>query len=574
MKNAKLETELTKLHKGIDSLSIPTLWYGGVVKENTTYHVLFISESGEHLGYQGDDIFRIISIFEKQQNAKIVAFGVPFDNSVLDNKTISTLWLEYDIVVIKEKETSPGILAQNTANEFDGLVRKVSIKRNEVLVPFLFQIDAYRDVQDEGLIDEVRVLASRMRGEKVLFINATPRGGGVAIMRHSLMRVFHELGVDASWLVLPNNPEIFKITKFKFHNVLQGVAAPETVLTNEDKELYLEYIKQFFNTTIDALRSASFIVIDDPQPSGLIPLIKQVNPSCKIIYRSHIEIVSSLAETIGTQQSITWNFIFQFIKNIDVFVSHPIKEFVSSMIPQEKVRYMPATTDPLDGLNKRLSEKDNNFYMQFFNKLLILDDQQLLDQNRPYLIQIARFDPSKGIEDVIGSYVKARMKLDKSINPQLVIAGNGSIDDPDGLPVLQLTKRLVEEKYHDFKDDIKILQLPAIDQLLNALLQNAKVAFQLSHREGFEVKVTESLMKGVPIIAYNTGGIPLQIKDKVSGFLVEKGDTEQVSNLIVELLTDKVLYKKIQKGALENINPEVNTVVNTEKWMRLFVDLS
>src|SRR5260370_21068430 len=130
--------------------------------------------------------------------------------------------------------------------------------------------------------------------------------------------------------------------------------------------------------------------------------------------------------------------------------------------------------------------------------------------------------------------------------PQLVLAGNGSIDDPDGLPLYNAIMELLRsERYADLASDVKVARLPHIDQLLNTLLRKCTVALQLSLKEGFEVKVTEALMKGKPVIAYRAGGIPLQIQGGRDGFLVAVGDTRQVTQHLYHVLPNDGLFQYI-----------------------------
>jgi alpha,alpha-trehalose phosphorylase (configuration-retaining) len=214
------------------------------------------------------------------------------------------------------------------------------------------------------------------------------------------------------------------------------------------------------------------------------------------------------------QQKETWNFIWKNAKQSDLFISHPINNFVPNDVPRGKLVYMPASTDPLDGLNKNLSRSAMGYYFSAFNKMLAENGQAPLDVKRPYLIQVARFDPSKGIPHVIESYKKLRDILAKKNwpadkMPQLVIAGNGAIDDPEGLSLFAETIQMLNiDTYKEIAHDIKVARLPHNDQLLNTLLRGSDIALQLSLREGFEVKVTEALAKGKPVIAYRTGGIP------------------------------------------------------------------
>ncbi len=391
-------------------------------------------------------------------------------------------------------------------------------------------------------------------------------------MRHALIRLFRLLGVDAHWFVMRGRQEVFEITKTKFHNVLQGVANSDVRLSKKDKELYDTWIEENVDGFKEVFRDTDVVVIDDPQPSGLIPYIRRINPKAKIIYRSHIQIESHLADRLGTPQHKTWSFIWKNIKSADCFVSHPIKAFIPANIPKEKTVLMPATTDPLDGLNKPLSRGQRSYYRRLFNKLLLVENQTPLDFERPYIIQIARFDPSKGIPDVIDSFRKLRIKLKKAGQkmPQLVIVGHGSVDDPDGIPMLYLVMNMLKQKeYHSLAHDVKVVRLPHIDQLLNTLVRESKVALQLSYKEGFEIKVTEALMKGKPVIAYNSGGIPLQIQDRITGYLVKAGSTNQVAQRLFDLFTDKKLYKRMSTAAEQNYRRDVLTAQNATNWLFL-----
>ena len=78
---------------------------------------------------------------------------------------------------------------------------------------------------------------------------------------------------------------------------------------------------------------------------------------------------------------------------------------------------------------------------------------------RPNIVQISRFDPSKGIPDVIRAYAVMRKRVDEELPlsrvPQLIIAGHGSIDDPDGNVVFEeILGMLEEEEYAGIAHDI------------------------------------------------------------------------------------------------------------------------
>jgi glycosyltransferase involved in cell wall biosynthesis len=444
---------------------------------------------------------------------------------------------------------------------------------NEVETAPIATLADYRSVTSSEDFSRLMTFAKRLTGKKLVFFNSTIQGGGVALMRHALIRLFRLLAVDAHWYVMLPRPAAFVVTKEKFHNILQAVAGPQVLLTEKDQRIYRSWILQNVQRFAPVFQQANVIVIDDPQPSGLIPFIKKANPQVKIIYRSHIHIVSSLVNQPGTPQQKTWEFLWKRIQEADCFVSHPVKAFVPQNVPAEKVVLMPATTDPFDGLNRPLAEETMTHNLHLFNQCLFDEKQLPLDLYRPYIAQIARFDPAKGFPDVIEAYRLLREMLQDGnmIYPQLVLAGNAAVDDPDAPTVYRSIMGILQsKKYAHLAHDVKVGRLPHRDELLNTLLRKCSVALQLSIREGFEVKVTEALMKGKPVVAYRTGGIPLQIEDGLDGFLVDVGDHLHVVHHLYRLLTDADLSQRMSRAAacLYN-NQEYLTVSNAICWLFL-----
>ncbi|MBA2395624.1 MAG: glycosyltransferase [Ktedonobacteraceae bacterium] len=510
------------------------------------------------------------------RHVKFIAASLNAEDASKD--AASKLWLQEDIVpyVISKQDPDyrpdPEEMARMIAANFnkDHIVYTKLSETNEVEVADLVTRADYEKIAVPEDVELLTRLVRDFQGKRLVFINATPQGGGVALMRHALIRLLHLYNVDAHWYVLHPKQEVFDITKAKFHNVLQAVAPEGTELNASDMALYDSWIAENALAFTDIFQQADVIVIDDPQPAGLIPHIRRINPDTKILYRSHIQIVASLANQKGTPQRTTWSFIWNNAKEADCFISHPMEMFIPDDVPADKIFYMPATTDPLDGLNKPLTEEQMDYYLQLFNRMLINEQQKPLDETRPYIIQVARFDPSKGIPDVLDAYKKLRAILEehREAIPQLVITGNGSIDDPDGVPIYnQIMTILHSPEFLPFIDDVKVMRLPHIDQLLNTLLRRSAVVLQLSTKEGFEVKVTEALMKGKPVIAYRTGGIPLQIEDTVNGYLVDVGHTTGVAEHLHHLLHDAEHYQRMCHAAEELAGKDYLTVPNAICWL-------
>ncbi|MFO7807074.1 MAG: glycosyltransferase, partial [Candidatus Moraniibacteriota bacterium] len=570
--------------------------YAGISVSNCSGFYVAIRGSGiSELRYvdigrevKNKDVENWIAKYSLNKKVKFVAAGFSGVKNYED--LVSDLWLKMDIVPFvyektrrngKKKAESICLEVRSKFNNKNLIKEKVG-QNGKAEVSHLVKLEDYKKTASKGNFDYLLDFAQEFKEKnlKMVFVNSTAFGGGVSLMRHALIRIYRLLGVDVEWVVLRGNQDIFNITKKKFHNILQAVAPPYIQLTKKDKEIFNEWSRRNAKKFAKVFKKADVIIIDDPQPSGMISYIKQFNPSAKIMFRSHIQVQAKLIDEGFKQQLETWNFIWKNSKKADVFISHPIEEFVPKIVPQEKTAFMPAATDPLDGLNKELTKDQLDYYMNLFNELIKQNNQTPLDLSRPYLAQIARFDPSKGIPHVIESYKKLRKKLekdkfDKKHIPQLVIAGNGAIDDPEGHPIFADTmEMLMMDDYAPYADDIKVVRLPHCDQLLNALSARSFAALQLSLKEGFEVKVSEHLAKGVPVIAYRTGGIPLQIEDNITGFLVNPGNTAKVAKHIYQLLKDKDFHQEMSKNAAKRVREDCFTVNNAYKWLYLALKLT
>lgn len=188
-------------------------------------------------------------------------------------------------------------------------------------------------------------------------------------------------------------------------------------------------------------------------------------------------------------------------------------------------------------------------------------------------MQIARFDPAKGIFDVLDSYEKFFNRLTKDRPdlkpPKLLICGHGSVDDPDGVVTFDQVTEHIENRLSHIRDSICVMRLRPSDQVLNAVLSKATIALQLSTREGFEVKVSEAIHKGKPVIATRAGGIPLQVENMKNGFLVDVGDSDAVAEHLFDLWVDEELYDRMAKYATSHVCDEVSTVGNALSWLYL-----
>ncbi len=568
----------------LPKVSLPAPVFGGVHFSKQGFTVTILDKKGrvdtcESFPSTSNTSAGFISwlhYYASDKNKKIISMGISGGKW----KTLyRKLWLKLDIVPIqvspdestpKEMSKAAAIVGKAGFGEDNSHAAKVN-GYGRVYSPPLVALSDYEAIthplEFRFLLDQAR----EFKGRKLAFISATPQGGGVAIMRHGNMRLLKLLGVNADWIILKDDEEAFNITKRKFHNIFQNVAPDGESLSQDEMDYFDKWSAKNAEELKDIFPDYDVIIIDDPQPAGLFPYIKRVNPTAKIIFRSHIELIAKLATKIGSTQKISWDFVWNKVKSCDVFVSHPVRSFVPKNVPNSKVVFAPPCTDPLDGLNKELTDEQKSYYMRLLNDFLVSFKQTPLDPNRPYITQIARFDPSKGIPDLLEAYrllVKKYQNTNLPI-PQLVIAGNGSIDDPDGIPILDFINKVINTpRFRKIKNDIKVLRLPHNDQLMNTIARQSKIMLQLSHHEGFEFKIAEGLMKGKPVIIYGVGGMPTQVTDGVNGFVIKIGDTKAVADKLFELMTNDKLYSILSENA-KNISPDVFTVSHTASWLWL-----
>jgi trehalose synthase len=374
-------------------------------------------------------------------------------------------------------------------------------------------LDNYQEVTGPGVIEELRVLASRLAGRRMQHINSTPVGGGVAEILTRLVPLLKELGVDATWDVIKGDQAFYNVTK-AFHNALHGKREDVT-------EAMLDIFRANTEMNMQDMHfSGDVTFIHDPQPAGLIQCKKQAGGNW--VWRCHID--------VSTPQMDVWEFLRPYVEQYDASI-FSMPDF-SREIPIPQFRIAPSI-DPLADKNRPL---DRNCVERVFEKYKI-------DPGKPVITQISRFDRLKDPLGVIEAYKMVR----KRHKCQLVLAGGGASDDPEGEQVL---REVQEAAAND--PDVHVLLLPPFSDVeINALVRGSAVVLQKSIREGFGLTVSEALWKRKPVIGGAVGGIKLQVIDGVTGFLVHS--PEGAANRISQLLGDRKLREKMGENGYQHV---------------------
>lgn len=394
-------------------------------------------------------------------------------------------------------------------------------------------INEYRDIVGNQVIDELCVLAEKLSGKSITNVNSTFYGGGVAEILNRMIPLMKDIGVDVKWDIISGDERFFDITKM-FHNGLHGV---DVKIDNSDYDYFLEVNRR----NIEKFSKWSDIMfIHDPQPIALIGKKKELKN--KWIWRCHID--------FSNPNKKIWQFLKKYIEQYNSSVFSAPAFARKLRIPQVLIS---PSIDPLSDKNKDLEQ---SFIDGVLNKYGI-------DKQRPIVTQVSRFDYLK---DPIG-VIKAYKQVKKYTDCQLVLAGGGAADDPEGLKVLQE----VENEAASDKD-IFILHLPPDSHLeINALQRASTVVLQKSLKEGFGLTVAEALWKEKPVIASCVGGIPLQIAHKYSGILTYT--VEGTAYWIKQLIHEPEFAARLGQHGKMHVKSNFLLTRHIQDYLLLFLSL-
>jgi trehalose synthase len=395
----------------------------------------------------------------------------------------------------------------------------------------------YTHICGRPLIEEVRELAEGLRGKRVLHLSATAFGGGVAEILHTLTPLMRDVGLDTEWQVIYGREEFFNATKL-MHNALQG--SPHD-LDAEQWDTWQRYNEM---NARQMVRGWDYCVVHDPQPAAVRVLVP--DKSEHWIWRCHIDVSTPNPATIGR--------LLPYLEPYEATLFH-VQDYVPSTL-NGSVNVVPPAIDPLTPKNMALSHQDAVYVCSHFG----------IDCRRPLMCQVSRFDPWKDPLGVIDAY---RLVKEEVPAVQLALVGAMASDDPEGWDFYEATVA------HAGGDpDIFILHnfnnVGAIE--VNAFQSLADVVIQKSTREGFGLTVSEALWKGRPFVGGAVGGIPLQVEDGVSGYLVSS--VEECARRSIDILRDPDAARDLGRHGKEHVRERFLTPRYLRDYLRIFHEVT
>ncbi len=392
----------------------------------------------------------------------------------------------------------------------------------------------YTHLAGRPLVEEVRELAEDLRGLRVLHLSATAFGGGVAEILYTLIPLMNDVGIEAEWQVMLGREEFYNVTK-RLHNALQGnpdsLSGPEWEIFDRYQELNAREVEGDWDV----------IIAHDPQPAGIRAHVPE--RASTWIWRCHIDLSAPNPDAIER--------LVPHVHGYDASVFH-LQAYVPPGLDGTQVHICPPAIDPLSPKNMALSPEDAAYVC----------DQFGIDVDRPLLCQVSRFDPWKDPMGVIDAY---RSVAEQMPEVQLALVGSMATDDPEGWEFFNSTMA-----YADADPDIHILNnlnnVGAIE--VNAFQSQADVMIQKSTREGFGLTVSEALWKGRPFIGGDVGGIPLQVQDGETGYLVSS--PQQCAERSLQILREPDLGKRLGRSGKEHVRKHFLTPRLLRDWLNIF----
>ncbi len=394
-------------------------------------------------------------------------------------------------------------------------------------------IDEYEPIIGRSEMQEILELAERVHGARIIHVNSTMYGGGVAEMLRSLVPLANSLGLKVKWEVIEGDDSFFKTTK-SIHNALQGNMNIEI-----SEEMWSHYLEVNEGNVRKLDLEGDVILIHDPQP---LPLILHRRGGVWV-WRCHVDMSSPHPDV--------WARIREYVLKYDALVFSLERYAPGDVLGKPVYTRFPAI-DPLSDKNRSLS----------VDEILRVLERYDVDPDRPLIGQVARFDPWKRPLDALKAYRLAREKIP---GLQMAMVGSFAHDDPEG----EEWYRKVKEEVGDDGDIHLLTNLKDVE--VNAVQRSLSVALQMSIREGFGLSVTEALWKEVPVIARRAGGIPLQVIDGFTGFLIES--PEEAAERAVYLIKRPWMARELGARGHDHVKRSFIITKLLKDYLRMHIDL-
>lgn len=398
---------------------------------------------------------------------------------------------------------------------------------------------------------------------RVLNVNSTATGGGVAEMLATLIGYARGAGIESEWLVIAGDLDFFTLTK-RVHNGLYGSPGDGGELGSSERASYERTLAANVARIGEEVRPGDVVIVHDPQPAGLIgPLI---DLGAKVVWRCHVGYDGSNEWT-----ERAWAFIRPYVEGAHAHVFSR-ESFAPEWIDRVLLRAIPPSIDPFTPKNADLTASEVLALLRAADLLTVAEvepDPRVMvpadivregtapDAEVPLVVQVSRWDRMKDMVGVLHGFA------DYIPSPaHLVLAGpatDGVSDDPESLEVWTETRAAWSRLPEHSRSRVHLAAIPMDNPaenalVVNALQRHASVVAQKSLAEGFGLTVAEAMWKRRPVVASAVGGIVDQVVDGETGVLLEDPyDLAGFGSAVQDLLENPDEADRLARNARDHI---------------------
>ena len=434
-----------------------------------------------------------------------------------------------------------------------------------------------------------------LAGRRVLNVNSTAAGGGVAELLLTLLAYARGVGIDTRWVVIDGDRPFFEITK-RIHNRLYGAPGDSGPLGQAEHAVYEQTLHANRDGLLSLIKPDDIVVLHDPQTAGLAREARLAGGI--VVWRCHIG-----RDTPNRYSDEGWEFVRPYIEEADGFVFSRA-EFIPPWIDGARSRVIPPSIDPFSAKNQDLDQTTVRLILQYTGLLAgaanpptvgfsrrdgspgridrradILQTGPPPPPEAPLVVQVSRWDRMKDMPGVLRGFVD---HLDGTRDAHLCLVGpavHGVEDDPEAGEVLDECIQAWQELPATARSRVHLACIPMHDPdeaaiITNALQRHATVVTQKSVAEGFGLTVTEAMWKGRPVVASRIGGIADQITDHEDGLLIDDPtDLDAFGGAVRLLLEDPDLAARLGEAAHQHVEDEYLGDRHLERYAQLFATL-
>jgi trehalose synthase len=435
-----------------------------------------------------------------------------------------------------------------------------------------------------------------LAGRRVVNVNSTATGGGVAELLQTLLAYARGVGIDTSWMVVACQPGFFTITK-RLHNLLYGAPGDGGPLGHDERAVYDAALRGNGDELLSVVGRDDIVLLHDPQTAGLVPKLRRSGAS--IVWRCH---VGRDEPNENTERG--WEFLRPYLEDVDAFV-FTRAEFAPGWMDRDRLHVIPPSIDPFSTKNMELDPSQVRQILQYVGLLAdgtdschttfvrrdgspgridrrvdILQTGPPPPAQAPLVMQASRWDPMKDMAGVMESFARY---VDGSSDAHLALVGpsvHGVADDPEAGQVLDDCVARWRALPAAARSRIHLACVPMHDPdeaavIVNALQRHATVVAQKSIAEGFGLTVSEAMWKHRPVVASRVGGIVDQITEGENGILIDDAsDLAAFGAAVEDLLRNPVRAKKLGEAAHRSAKEQFLGDRHLQRYAHLFATLA